>query len=116
MIKKELIIAIAKKYPQFPESLIEKVVNSFFGTISDGLRKGNRIEIRGLGSFSIKKRGKKIAKNPQTGEVLQIDEKIVPVFKQSTVLAKSLILGKDKKEKRGLFSVIYRDFRSEKRQ
>ncbi|MEK7818498.1 MAG: HU family DNA-binding protein [Bacteroidota bacterium] len=61
----------------------EAVVNGFIQTVIQSLRDGKNIEIRGFGSFHIKKRKGRIARNPRTGEQVQIKDHFVPIFKIS---------------------------------
>ncbi|GEO16049.1 integration host factor subunit beta [Microvirga aerophila] len=60
---------------------VEKVVNAILDTIADALAQGGRAEIRGFGSFAVKKRDARTGRNPRTGEAVSISEKVVPVFK-----------------------------------
>lgn len=61
----------------------EAVVDGFIETIKDSLRQGKNIEIRGFGSFKVKKRKGRVARNPRTGEQVMVDEHFVPIFKVS---------------------------------
>ena len=61
----------------------EAVVDGFIQTVIASLRDGKNIEIRGFGSFKVKKRKGRIARNPRTGEQVQVDEHYVPIFKVS---------------------------------
>ena len=64
----------------------EVVVDGFLATVSDALRDGQSIEIRGFGSFKVKKRKARVARNPRTGEEVFVEEHFVPVFKVSKEL------------------------------
>ncbi len=68
----------------------EAVVNGFLSTITDSLQRGRRIEFRGFGSFSLKLRKPKKARNPGTGDEIYLPERIVPVFKPSKILKDSI--------------------------
>jgi DNA-binding protein HU-beta len=61
----------------------EAVVDGFIQTVISSLREGKNIEIRGFGSFKVKKRKGRVARNPRTGEQVQVDEHYVPIFKVS---------------------------------
>jgi DNA-binding protein HU-beta len=61
----------------------EAVVDGFIQTVIASLRDGKNIEIRGFGSFKVKKRKSRIARNPRTGEQVNVDEHYVPIFKVS---------------------------------
>ena len=75
MIKSELITRMADKNPHLTRSDLERVVNVIFEEISDTLSSGDRVEIRGFGSFSIKRQPARIGHNPRTGEVVSVPEK-----------------------------------------
>jgi len=64
----------------------EAVITGFLEKLKDALRQGDRIEFRGFGSFSVKKRKPKKARNPGTGETIYLPERFVPVFKASKLL------------------------------
>ncbi|MCH7886522.1 MAG: integration host factor subunit beta [Candidatus Marinimicrobia bacterium] len=64
----------------------EAVIDGFLSTIKNALREGERVEFRGFGSFSVKKRMPKKARNPGTGEVVYLPERYVPTFKASKLL------------------------------
>jgi len=66
------------------------VVDGFLSTITDSLQRGERIEFRGFGSFSLKVRKPKKARNPGTGDEIYLPERIVPVFKPSKILKDSI--------------------------
>ena len=61
----------------------EAVVDGFISTVIDALKQGKNIEIRGFGSFKVKKRKGRVARNPRTGEQVMVDEHFVPIFKVS---------------------------------
>ena len=61
----------------------EAVVDGFISTVINALKDGRNIEIRGFGSFKVKKRKGRIARNPRTGEQVMVDEHFVPLFKVS---------------------------------
>jgi len=61
-------------------------VNTIFSEITDALASGNRVELRGFGAFSVKKRDARIGRNPRTGESVHVDEKFVPFFKTGKLL------------------------------
>ena len=76
---------------------IEAVFNSIIVNISDSLKRGERIDIRGFGSFLVKQRPARNARNPATREIVKLQERFVPVFKVSKILKedvnKSLLRG-----------------------
>lgn len=64
----------------------EIIVDAFLATVSAALKEGHNIEIRGFGSFKVKKRKPRIARNPRTGAEVKVDEHFVPIFKVSKEL------------------------------
>lgn len=64
----------------------EAVVNGFISTIRDSLKDGKGIEIRGFGTFKVRRKKPRVARNPRSGEKVNIPEKFVPVFKPSKEL------------------------------
>ena len=76
---------------------IEAVFNSIIVNISDSLKRGERVDIRGFGSFLVKQRPARDARNPATSEIVKLQERFVPVFKVSKILKedvnKSLLRG-----------------------
>ncbi len=76
---------------------IEAVFNSIIVNITDSLKRGERIDIRGFGSFLVKQRPARDARNPATREIVKLQERFVPVFKISKILKedvnKSLLRG-----------------------
>ena len=81
MIKSELVLKIAEQNPHLYQRDVEKIVNAILDTIADALARGDRVELRGFGAFSVKKRDARTGRNPRTGESVSITEKVVPVFK-----------------------------------
>ncbi len=81
MTKAELIDQIAKRNTQMNLKEAEIVVNQIFDSMMDALVNGERIEIRGFGSFSVKNRPEREGRNPKTGEPVTIQAKRVPCFK-----------------------------------
>ncbi|MEI7811137.1 MAG: HU family DNA-binding protein [Ignavibacteria bacterium] len=61
----------------------EAIVEGFLNTVIDALREGDRIEIRGFGSYRVKKKNARYARNPKTGEKVFVEEHFVPSFKFS---------------------------------
>ena len=61
----------------------ETIVDAFFYTIKNALKDGQTIEIRGFGSFKVKKRKARLARNPRTGDGVMVEEHYVPIFKVS---------------------------------
>ena len=78
MIKSELVLKIAEQNPHLYQRDVEKIVNAILDTIADALARGDRVELRGFGAFSVKKRDARTGRNPRTGESVSISEKVVP--------------------------------------
>ncbi|MEN3929814.1 integration host factor subunit beta [Microvirga sp. W0021] len=81
MIKSELVLRLAEQNPHLYQRDIENIVNAILDTIVDALSRGDRVELRGFGAFSVKKRDARKGRNPRTGEEVAVDEKTIPVFK-----------------------------------
>lgn len=81
MVKSELIALISSKFTQLPEKDIELSINQILEYISDTLAKGERVEIRGFGSFSLHHRPSRNAHNPRTGAKVITIAKHAPYFK-----------------------------------
>ncbi|BCN93353.1 integration host factor subunit beta [Thiomicrorhabdus immobilis] len=86
MTKSELIELIARKQTQFAQKDVEIAVNQIVDSMIDTLSQGERIEIRGFGSFSLHHRKARVGRNPKTGETVELDDKRVPHFKPGKAL------------------------------
>jgi|SRR6056297_2745287 integration host factor subunit beta len=86
MIRSELIQKIADENPHLSQRDVERIVTTIFDEITDALASGNRVELRGFGAFSVKKRDARIGRNPRTGESVHVEEKHVPFFKTGKLL------------------------------
>ncbi|RME23690.1 MAG: integration host factor subunit beta [Deltaproteobacteria bacterium] len=82
MTKSELIDALALRR-KLPRKTAEQVVNTIFDAMRETLCEGNRIEIRGFGSFKVRHYKGYIGRNPKTGQVIEVAPKVLPVFKIS---------------------------------
>lgn len=90
MIKSELIAKLAKKNPHLYQRDVERIVNTFFDAIAEALARGERVELRGFGAFSVKKRGARLGRNPKTGESVAVESKFTPHFKTGKELRERL--------------------------
>jgi len=81
MIKSQLVKRIASQNSYLFERDIEKVVNAIFDAMVEALRRGDRVELRGFGAFSVKLRGPRQGRNPKTGAVVAVGRKAMPYFK-----------------------------------
>ena len=86
MIRSELIQIIADENPLLYQRDVERIVNTIFDEITHALANGDRVELRGFGAFSVKKRDARIGRNPRTGESVSVDAKAVPFFKTGKLL------------------------------
>jgi integration host factor subunit beta len=81
MIKSELVLRIAGRNPHLYQRDVETIVNTVLNRITEALRDGNRVELRGFGAFAVKKRDARLGRNPRTGAKVEVTEKAVPAFK-----------------------------------
>ena len=81
MIKSELVQRISERNPHLYLRDVENIVNSILDEITDALARGDRVELRGFGAFSVKRRDARLGRNPRTGAHVPVDEKAVPFFK-----------------------------------
>ena len=81
MTKSKLINILAARFSQLVHKDAELSVKTILDAMSQSLKKNNRIEIRGFGSFSLNYRPPRIGRNPKTGEKVNVPEKYVPHFK-----------------------------------
>jgi integration host factor subunit beta len=86
MIRSELIQKIADDNPHLTQRHVERIVNTVFEEIISALARGDRVELRGFGAFSVKERDARQGRNPRTGESVAVDEKRVPFFKTGKLL------------------------------
>ena len=81
MTKSELISRLAQRFPVLTHKDVEVAANTILDAMTDQLAQGERIEVRGFGSFSINVRPPRRGRNPKTGEQVMVPEKHVPHFK-----------------------------------
>ena len=86
MIRSELIQKIADENPHLYQRDVERIVNTIFEEITGAMSQGDRVELRGFGAFSVKKRDPRVGRNPRTGESVAVEEKHVPFFKTGKLL------------------------------
>ena len=85
MNKTELIAALAEKTGSRKQDA-EKALNAFVDVVTEALAEGNRVQIVGFGSFEVKERSARVARNPRTGEEITIEASKAPVFKAGKAL------------------------------
>jgi integration host factor subunit beta len=81
MTKRDLIDEVVKRFPRFSRREAEVMVGEIFDAMTEALTRGDRIEIRGFGSFVVKHRQAREGRNPKTGAVVPVQAKRVPFFK-----------------------------------
>lgn len=90
MIRSELIQKISEENPHLFQRDVERIVNTVFEEIINAMSRGDRVELRGFGAFSVKKRDARQGRNPRTGESVSVDQKHVPFFKTGKLLRERL--------------------------
>mgnify|MGYP006150955063 CR=1 FL=1 len=90
MIRSELIVKISEENPHLFQRDVERIVNTIFEEIVSAMSRGDRVELRGFGAFSVKARDARVGRNPRTGESVDVDEKHVPFFKTGKELRERL--------------------------
>ena len=90
MIKSELVQRIAEQNPHLYQRDIENLVNAILNEIESALSRGDRVELRGFGAFSVKSRRARSGRNPRTGAYVAVDPKSVPFFKTGKELRERL--------------------------
>ncbi len=90
MIKSELIEKLAEQNPHLYQKDVEDLVNAILDTVADALAQGNRVELRGFGVFTAKRRGARAGRNPRSGGMVAVPEKVYPMFKTSREMLRRL--------------------------
>ncbi|MFV0362592.1 MAG: HU family DNA-binding protein [Suipraeoptans sp.] len=85
MNKTELVAAIAKQ-AELPKKDAEKALKAFVDVVSDELKKGNKVQLVGFGTFEVSKRAAREGRNPQTGKTMKIAASNAPKFKAGKAL------------------------------
>jgi integration host factor subunit beta len=90
MIKSELVQRITEQNPHLYQRDVENIVNAILGEIVAAMGRGDRVELRGFGAFSVKQRPARNGRNPRTGARVAVDPKYVPVFKSGKEMRERL--------------------------
>ena len=90
MTKSELILRLAELNPHLYQRDVERIVSAIFDEIANALSRGHRVELRGFGAFSVKRRGARTGRNPRTGAAVDVSEKCIPFFKTGKELREKL--------------------------
>ncbi len=97
MTKSELIARLAERFPQLVAKDADFAVKMILDALTSALVKGDRIEIRGFGSFALNYRPPRIGRNPKSGDKVQVPEKYVPHFKAGKELRERVDYGSEGK-------------------
>lgn len=90
MTKSELILKLSEMNPHLYQRDVERIVQTIFDEITNALAHGDRVELRGFGAFSVKRRDARTGRNPRTGATVDVTEKYVPYFKTGKDLRERL--------------------------
>jgi integration host factor subunit beta len=93
MTKSELVQKLAEANPHLYQRDVEVIVTAIFEEIAAALARGDRVELRGFGAFSVKHRDARIGRNPRTGDSVRVAEKHIPFFKTGKQLRDRLNQG-----------------------
>ena len=93
MTKSELIARLAERFPQLVAKDADFAVKMILDALTSALVKGDRIEIRGFGSFALNYRPPRVGRNPKSGDKVQVPEKYVPHFKAGKELRERVDYG-----------------------
>ena len=86
MTRSELLQLLADENPHLFRRDVERILDTVFQEIIEAMARGDRVELRGFGAFSVKKRDARNGRNPKTGEAVDVDQKHVPFFKTGKLL------------------------------
>jgi integration host factor subunit beta len=95
MIKSELVARVATANPHLYQRDVENIINAILDEITAALARGDRVELRGFGAFSVKARPARVGRNPRTGANVDVAEKSVPFFKTGKEMRMRLNRGED---------------------
>ena len=95
MIKSELVQVISERNPHLYQRDVEHIINAVLDAITEALARGDRVELRGFGAFSVKNRPARVGRNPRTGTAVEVTEKYVPFFKTGKEMRERLNDGVD---------------------
>ena len=98
MIKSELVQKLAEQNTHLYQRDVERIVATIFDEISKALARGDRVELRGFGAFSVKSRPARTGRNPRTGAPVEVGKKAVPFFKTGKELRERLNPGQEDQE------------------
>ena len=94
MTKSELVAELSAANPHLLLRDVEQIVAAIFDEITAALARGDRVELRGFGAFTVKQRGARTGRNPRTGDAVPVSEKSVPFFKAGKELRERVNQGR----------------------
>ena len=95
MLRSELIARLTEENPDLKSEDLERVVGVILDEIADALARGDRVELRGFGAFSVRQRKARTGRNPRTGETVKVEAKAVPFFRPGKELRARVNDGND---------------------
>lgn len=107
MTKSELIAILASRYPQLAVRDTDIAVKTVLDAMTQALASGQRIEIRGFGSFSLSQRAPRVGRNPKSGEKVMVPEKQVPHFKPGKELRQRVDTVFDEQSRAGANAPVF---------
>ncbi len=90
MTRSQLIQRLAQQHPYLVHDEVERIVKTIFEKMSEALARGERIELRGFGAFTVKERAPRVGRNPRTGETVHVPAKLRPHFKSGLELRRRI--------------------------
>lgn len=99
MLRSELINRLALENPTLKAREVERIVDVIFDEIAGALERGDRVELRGFGAFSVRRRDARTGRNPRTGHSVSVEAKHVPFFKAGKELRSRLNNGQDPEDR-----------------
>ncbi len=90
MTRSQLILRLATQNPHLTHREVGRLVNAIFETIAAGLARGDRIELRGFGSFAVKEQAPRVGRNPRTGKTVHVAAKLRPYFRSGKELRRRI--------------------------
>jgi len=90
MIKSELVQRVAAGKPHLYQRDVEKIINAIFDQITSAMIQGDRVELRGFGTFSVRHRSARTGRNPRTGTQVPVADKVFPFFKMGREMMRRL--------------------------
>jgi len=95
MLRSELIAKLTDENPDLRADDLERVVGVILDEITEALARGDRVELRGFGAFSVRQRKARMGRNPRTGEAVEVEAKSVPFFRPGKELRARVNGGED---------------------